>query len=373
MKKKERKKKLTILHINAEKEYRGGEIQTVILSEKLIARGHESVICCQPGSGIGKECKRRNLPFFSVTMSSDIHIKGAYAIKKRLAEKPFDIIHSHNPRALAMGFILKCLRVSLPHIYTRRIDFPLKSGIFSKYKYSRGADSIIAVSSAVKKSLLACGIDEKKITVIHGGIEKERFACGNHSSSLKDEFSIPDNSFIIGAVSHLSPHKGHSYLIRAMEGVCKKKAEAFLIIAGEGPLRDELTEMSRKMGLRENIIFTGFRNDIETVIPQFDVLVHPTIEGEGSPSAIKEAMLSGVPVIASDIAPIKEIINNGNDGILIPSRNCDEIEKAIINIIDNRALRGTLSSQALKKAEKEFGIDESVSKTEALYYQVLKM
>lgn len=365
--------KLKILHINAEKEYRGGETQTICLSKKLIERGHESTICCQPGSGIERKCTDNKLPCLSTAMVSDIDLRGAYAIRRWLSRNPVSIIHSHNPRALAMGFILKLSGNSIPHIHTRRIDFPISGKLSSKIKYSRGADSIIAVSSAVKESLVHCGVEESKITVIPGGIDKEKFQRKTKSSSLKDEFSIPDNSFIIGAVSHLSRHKGHIYLINAMEGICRSRKNTFLIIAGEGNLKSELIKISRDKGLADNIIFAGFRNDMENILPQFDILVHPTIEGEGSPSAIKEAMIAGVPVLASDIAPVREIISSGNVGILFPPAKNEEIEKAVLNMIDNPEIRKKISSEALKKAEKQFGIDESVERTEALYYQTLNM
>ncbi|RMF98304.1 MAG: glycosyltransferase family 1 protein [Candidatus Schekmanbacteria bacterium] len=372
MKEKEEAKKLRILHINAEKEYRGGEMQTLLLSKKLIERGHQNIICCQPESGIEKECNKAKVPFFTVKMKSDADIIAAFKIMRWISNNTIDIIHTHNPRALAMGFFIKLLNFGIPHIYTRRIDFPLKSGVLSMMKYNRGADKIIALSNSVKDSLLKGGVDENKIVLIRGGIEKERFQKKNLSYSIKEEFSLPNDAFILGTVSHLSKHKGHSLLLEAVEKIAQKGKNVFLIIVGEGPLKKELKLECRKRNIEERVKFAGFRKDVENLISRFYILIHPTIEGEGSPSAIKEAMICGIPVIASDIPPIREIIRDKVEGILVKAGKSEEIEKGILSLIDNPTLRQKLSQAALKKAEKEFDLDEAVLRTEHLYYEVLK-
>lgn len=362
---------LKILHINAEMELRGGELQTILLADKLERKGHSSLILCQPGSGTEKESEKRGVKFETLLMRSDMDFPAALKISKIAGSYRADIIHSHNPRALGISFLARIAGCRIKHVHTRRVDFPLKSRFFSRLKYSKCPEMIIAVSESVKKVLVDSGINGEKIRVIPGGIDKNRFQPGSSGISLRSEFGIPDSSFIIGSTSHFSAHKGHRFLIEAMPEVINAHPDTFLFLVGKGKLEDDLKRYASSLGIGSHVIFTGFRDDIEQFLPQIDLFVFPSFEGEGSPSALKEAILSGVPIIASDITPVREIISHNVNGILVEPKNSSAISFAIKKLMADENIRKKLVKNGLELSCGSFGEELMVSAVENLYFEIL--
>ena len=183
----------------------------------------------------------------------------------------------------------------------------------NRYKYTKGADHIIAVAHKVKDVLIQDGIPSEKVSVVHSGADMDRFQ-GIRGDHLFQEFSLSPHAPILGNIGYLVGHKGQKYLIQAMAKVVQKFPEAHLLVVGKGKLEKELKGLTAHLGLNKHITFTGFRADVGAFMNIFDMLVVSST-GEGLTATIVDALALEIPVVTTKAGGIPEIITNGETGV----------------------------------------------------------
>jgi glycosyltransferase involved in cell wall biosynthesis len=174
---------------------------------------------------------------------------------------------------------------------------------------------------------------------------------------------------IIGAVCRLEPQKGLSYLLLAMKIILAKFPETRLEIVGDGSLLGELQDLNKKLGISNSVFFFGKFAEVIPFYNRMDIFVLPSLY-EGFGIVLLEAMASGVPVVATNVDGIKEVIIDGESGILIPPKSPEAIAGAVIKIIENPQLASGLIEQGFKRA-RLFDIQEHVMKIDNLYTNLL--
>lgn len=226
-------------------------------------------------------------------------------------------------------------------------------------------DKVIAISQAVAKSLRKFEfIPLKKIFVLHNGIDFKKF------NEIADSQNIsPRNPFIIGIVCRLEPQKGISYLLLAMRIILAKFPNVKLEIVGDGSLFRELNELSKKLEISNSVKFFGKFADVIPFYKRMSVFVLPSLY-EGFGIVLLEAMAAGVPVVATNVNGINEVVVDGESGILVPPKNPEAIADAVIKIIENDKLTERLVMEGYKRAEL-FDIKDHVMKLHNFYKNLL--
>jgi len=355
---------MKIFHIDSEKTFRGGQQQILYLLEGLRKYDVENILICpgkspffQRHSGVKKE---------PVAMRSEFDVFSAIKIAKLInAGKP-DILHCHSAHALSAGILARFFSKHKPKIIAaRRVDFRIKS----RRKYLC-VDKIITVSKAIKSILLEDGIPEGRIEVVYSGIDPGRFNS-TKADYLKKEFNVSEKDFIVGNVAALTLQKDHKTLLDAISLLVPQNSNLKFFIIGEGVLHNGLVKLSKKLGISKNIIFTGFRNDVTNFYPLFRIFTaSPAWEGLGT--SILDAMLSGVPVVATAVGGIPEIIEAGVDGFLVPPRNPRKMSEKISALVKDTALREKFSQNGRKKVMK-FSVEKMVSETFGIYRKLVNI
>jgi len=174
------------------------------------------------------------------------------------------------------------------------------------------------------------------------------------------------NDFVIGSVGRIAPIKGHKYLIQAAEKVIKEVANAKFLIVGDGPIRDEMEELSVRLGLDERVIFTGMREDVPEVLSIMDVFVLPSIN-EGMGRALVEAMAMGLPCVASSVGGVPEVVTDGETGLLVPAEDPSALAEAIIRLAKDKKLAQKIAKAGQRKARSDFGAKTMVDRISAVY------
>lgn len=352
---------MKIFHIDSEKTFRGGQQQILYLLEGLRELNVENILACPACSPLfNRAGKTKKIP---VAMRSEFDIFSAIKIAKTIRKEKPQIIHCHSAHALSIGIMSKKFSGARAHIVAaRRVDFHIKS----RRKYFL-ADRIIAVSQAVREVLRADGIPDEKIKVVYDGIDMERFADIS-CDYLYREFEIGKNQ-VIGNVAALTQQKDHFTLIRAIPYILKKNREVRFFIVGEGCLRRAVEKLSKKLGISEYIFFTGFREDVINFFPLFDIFVL-TSRWEGLGTSILDAMASDVPVVATSVGGIPEIVKDGFNGLLVPSENYEHLAEKISLLIKNKNMREELSKKG-KETVKRFGREKMVLGTRDVYKELI--
>ncbi|MCU0821101.1 MAG: glycosyltransferase family 4 protein [Spirochaetes bacterium] len=363
-------KEIPILHINDAVTWRGGEKQTFYLTRHLNSRGYISLCVCRRDSVLHKKLEEENLPYFPLKMRSEFDIFSAAKIAKYAEKNKTGIIHMHTSHAHSIGLLTNLFHRFPVNIVSRRVDFRVKSHFLNRIKYSF-PDRFITVSGAIREILIEDGIPAGKISAVHSGVDLEQYSRIQCDYLFEEFARIPglrDKIKIINTAA-LTHQKDHETLIRAMDIVLKSRRDAVLFIAGEGELESRLKKLSSGLGLNENIIFTGFRNDPLSLIKFCDFFVLSS-RWEGLGTSVIDAMALGKPVIACSTGGTPELISDGINGMLVEKENPLSLAGAILKLAGDTDLRKKYGSEAIRKAS-DFSIERTVERTIDVYRECL--
>jgi len=297
---------LFILHIDSGTEMRGGQWQVLYLIRGLIAAGHRARLLAPPGS-----------PLMRAAAAQKLDVQALSAARLLRAAAEVDLVHAHDARAHTLALLAR-----KPLVVSRRVAFPVRRGLASRWKYWRAAH-YLAVSQYVKHTLIDAGIDSEKITVVYDGVPVD---CWPKSGSRSR----------VLAVDLEDPGKG------------KKIVETASALAD---------------------IPVHFSNNLMRDLPDAAVFVYIT-DLEGLGSAVLLAMSAGVAVLASRVGGLPEIVEDGLTGLLT-SNEPRAVAKQIQRLITDRPLALRLASRARSRVEKEFTLDRMVDQTLCVYERIL--
>jgi len=255
-------------------------------------------------------------------------------------------------------------------IVSRRVDFPVGGkGWLNYYKY-KSVDKIIAVSNGVKQVLTEGGIPEEKVVVIHSGIDIRRFEDIGCHRDLYEEFHLKGEEKVVGAVAALAAHKDYPNFLQAARIMADRFPQVRFLIVGEGKEAGKLKKLSAELDLKRWVIFTGFRKDIPRLLSIFDVFVVSSYL-EGLCTSILDAMVAGVPVVATQAGGIPEVIKDGENGVLVPPRDPERLAGAVLRVLNDPELAHRLVETGYSRV-REFSAERMANKTEEVYRSVLK-
>jgi|GEM_PF-187508 len=228
------------------------------------------------------------------------------------------------------------------------------------YKWvNKWVDKVIAVSQAVQKMAIDEGVPEDKVELLYSGVDLSRFETKVDTATKRKEIGVPVDAKLIVCVGNFNPIKGHEYLIEAMAVVIKHVPNAHLILIGDGQLRESHKTQVTSHRLEKNVHFLGKRSDVPEILQCVDVCVLPSLS-EGLSNALLEYMAAGKPVIATNVGGNPEVLLDGENGVLVESKDADALAREIVYLIadfrldqDGRPSRhgGTRTTASLGREE----------------------
>ncbi len=364
---------MSLFQIDAGKEWRGGQRQSFFLAKELKRRGLPFFFIVQPESPLHQKACEAELPVLPFKMRNEFDLPAILRLAWAMKRKKCLLAHFHDAHSAAVGSVAASLAKVPFRIITRRVDFPLKKNPFSRRKYMKNVDAIIAISEGVKKVLVEGGVDPENIEVIPSGIDFSPFEEDSLALTSKDylhrEFSFAVDDYLVGIVAHLADHKGHQYLIQATKILKKQSPKIKTIIVGEGPLSMELNRQAKELDVEDIVFFLGFRKDIAKILSSLDLFVLSSyLEGMGS--SILDAMACRLPVVATNVGGIPEVVIHGETGLLVPPRNPSALARAILKLYSNKALASRLGQKGYELVHRKFSAEAMADKVVHLYERV---
>jgi glycosyltransferase involved in cell wall biosynthesis len=298
-----------------------------------------------------------------------------------------------NPFRKPYGFPVTSYPVRLVHTFHGHVFYgyfnPLKTYLFLLIERLLGlfTDRIITVSEKQRDEILRFKIgNEKKVISIPLGLELERFLdVERFKGLLRKELGIPLDLKLVGIVARIVPIKNHKMFIEAVSAL-KETSEVLkvkFLIVGDGELRRQIENYVRKKGLQEDIIFLGFRRDLEIIYADLDLVVLTSLN-EGSPVALIEAMAAGRPVISTDVGGVGNLLSSKfeaqnskshlkycKEGILIKSGDVDELARAMKELLENEGLREKMGLEGRKRVYPEYDISRLIEDVRKLYQEII--
>lgn len=226
---------------------------------------------------------------------------------------------------------------------------------------------IIAVSREIKEELVELGIaPAERIVVVPLGIEIGQFAnASSLRGELHREFGLDPAAPVVGIVGRIFPIKNHRRFLTAMRAVASERADARFLVVGDGILRAEMETLARDLGIGEKTVFTGWRADLDRVYAALSVLVVSS-DNEGTPMSAIEAMASGVPVVATRVGGLPDLVEEGRTGFLVPASDVTELARAVLRVLNDAPLRNKMGGLARASAG-TFDAERLATDMEKLY------
>ena len=354
---------MKIFHVDTATEWRGGQNQILLTAEGQAARGHDVRIFANENGELAARATQAALSVRKAAVGrGDLSWRTARAIHAAMREFEPDVVHVHESHGLPGAIVAAGRVVNRPRlIASRRVDFPLR--FMSRMKYGR-MDRVLAVSRAVRDVLVKCGLPAAKIVLVHEGV-RDRAPAPGGSEALR-ALGVPEGAPLVGNVAQLVGHKDHETLLRAAAQVLASKPECRFVICGEGPRREELALLSTSLGINDRVIFAGFRNDLDALIPNFDVFcLSSHLEGLGT--SVLDAMCFSRPVVATRAGGIPDAVVDGETGRLVPPRDHASLARALMETLNSAAAREQWGAAGRRRFLKRLTSDAMVEATLAAY------
>jgi glycosyltransferase involved in cell wall biosynthesis len=243
-------------------------------------------------------------------------------------------------------------------------------------KILRGANSFVAITTGIAEELRSEGVDPSSIALISNGIDTDSFSpiTASEKYSLRQTLVIPKKRIIITYAGRLVSYKGLPLLLRVAEVIQSEFDQVGFVLIGSGGLdmhncEAELKKFVKDKGLEESICFSGEVNNVHEYLQASDIFVLPS-EEDAFPLALVEAMACGLPVISTPVGGIKEIITDGQNGLLVQSRDFQQLYQAISGLIRNPALSASLGMAAVQTVQERYSAGIIVQKHRELFRRV---
>jgi glycosyltransferase involved in cell wall biosynthesis len=352
-----------ILQVCSVTTFGGGERHLADLSHALVDLGHEVYAASVPGSSLWAELsflpKGRTLALSRVNYAKNLMV-----LTRFVRAHGIEIVHAHAARDYHLSALAVRLGLRGRLVLSRHALFPLK-GI--NRHLLKGTGRVIAVSQAVAESLRRSGVIEaSKITVVHNGIDTDRFGRSGGSGDIP---------VLVGMVGHLAPIKGQDIFLRAAALLAARRPEVHFVVIGEDKspqmgYRKFLESLLIELGLSGRVSMPGWRDDIPAALSSLTLFVSAA-RSEPFGLSIVEAMAAGLPVVATASEGALEIIDDGFSGKLVPVSDPESLAKAIDNLLDDPLERSRLGRNAVLAARERYSLARMGSDTERIYREVL--
>jgi len=372
--------KIKVIQIIADSSLSGGPKHVLGLLQNIDKSRFECSLIC-PAGNLSVEAKKiAGIEVINIKMSSKFDLVSVFEIKAAVSRiqasgDPFGkiIVHIHGVRAGLLARVL--LPESVNTIYTEHrydadyhLKNPLNEFIQKKaLKYlNKKTDLIIAVSSSVRDYLTANRLASKnQVVIVPNAIQEQKTENRKQKTGDKGErVDMP----VIGTVGSINRQKGQRYLIEAMPVILSRYPKTSLTIAGSGSEEANLKALAAKLGLHKHVRFLGEVSDIERYFETLDVFVLPSI-AETFGIVLLEAMQAGVPIVATKVGGVPDVIEDDKNGLLVKSRNSKSLADAIIRVLSKPSLAAKLRANGFSRLE-EFDWKKIIERIENLYERV---
>jgi glycosyltransferase involved in cell wall biosynthesis len=296
-----------------------------------------------------------------------------------MKEKP-DIVHTHSSKGGILGRLAAKI-AGVPHIihtphghvfYGHFGAFASKAFLWIEKVFSKFTDRVVALTDGEKNDYINLSVcSSEKLCKIHSGVDVKKFMHTNGNRVEKRRsLGLDQNEAVIGFVGWLLPIKGPDYLLKAMDDVWRWHPEASLVMVGKGDLDVDLRAEALKKNANGKVKFMGWREDIDEIMPLFDMLVLPSLN-EGMGRVLVEAMAAGKPVVASRVGGIPDLVRHAETGYLVPPADEEALADGIKKLLDDPE-KAKQMGQRGKEYCHQFSLDAMVSKLDDLYSDLMQ-
>jgi glycosyltransferase involved in cell wall biosynthesis len=355
------------LHLDAGRDFRGGQRQVLYLVQGLQQRGQRVLLCCPRGAPLFEQASGAGIPCRPFTLRSGFDFPSAVRLARLVRDDGFDLVHAHDARSHGIARVAQGIAhhpALVDNLFVTRRSIGSSSGALDRLKYVTAGTRYIAISSAVRESLLRLGVSATQVLVVPSGIEIGRLAAARAAGT--DAWGLRARGlWTVGSVGALARDKNPMLLLEAFARVRRRIPTAHLLYAGEGPLRAALEQRARGLELAADVTFAG---RLEDVAPAYAAMAAFALasDHEGLCTALLDAMAAGVPVATTAAGGVLDIARHGDSALVVPPRDADALAGALMRLYEQPDLAARLVEGGRRVAE-QHAVPRMVDGTLAAY------
>jgi len=352
---------LHIGHLNANRDWGGGENQIFNLVEALQAENVHTTLIARAGGVLAARAQAAGLPVVLFSKGG-----GVAQVARHCADLGIEMLHVHDSASTTIG-VKVGRRLDLPVVLSRRVASPLRRNPFSRRKYSpRSLAGVLAISQTVKTVFKQCtGFPDERLFVVPSGVKVGELDAVERDADFRRHYA--SGRYLVGGVGKLSAKKNWGMLVATAAMLRERGMEVRWVIAGDGPEQEALAAMIAEQGLQEQVHLLGFRDDATQIIKSLDALFFPSLM-EGASVTVREAMLLGTPVVAVDAPGTMESL--GGHGVGLKAGDIAAAADAVQAVLTDTDKRQAMIAGARRSALARFSFPVTVAGTLAAYRAV---
>jgi glycosyltransferase involved in cell wall biosynthesis len=231
-------------------------------------------------------------------------------------------------------------------------------------------DHVMTVSPLLSEHCLALGVHAKRLTYLPNGIESQQFVRQRSVAEAKASLGMPGDQLVLGCVGRLSPEKGVDRAIDTLAAVRQRGVDVALHLIGDGPERDALARQATALNLADHIVFHGWQRDARRLYEAMDALLLPS-HTEGLPNVVLEAMAMGVPVAATRVGAVPDVLDEGNCGVILDKEDVSDWPTAVEAMLRHDVDTQSIIHAARARVEQQFDFQSRVTAELDVYDRVL--
>ncbi len=345
----------------------------MLLARGLRSRGHQQLIVCTEGAQLEAEARREGLPVFALPAHDPLHAHGIVQLRQHLLVGPADIIHAHDGKSQTIAW-LASLGMPVRRVASRLVTFLPKGlaggRLIHRLKYRYTCDCIITISEFVKRLLVDAGVPADKIEAVLAGIAWPVDVPSSETrSEVRALWGFGEAEFVVGHIGAFAPEKGQDIAVEAAILLADRLPDMRVVLAGEASTKtlQRLGPQLRAAGDRVRLL--GYVEDLWRFLAGLDLYVMPS-RAEGLGASVLQAMACGLPVVASRVGGLPELVVPGATGWLVPSESPEALAKAIADAASDGERLREFGRRGRERAS-HFSAEAMIDKTEAVYARLL--
>jgi len=335
------------------------------------------VLRVRDGNPIAVELAKINVPVDLVPIKNLRDISGFKRLVSYIHAYQPDIVHTQLETSDIFG-TLAAKYLKIPSVSTvHTLDVPSKKrrtywrNLFRWIVLRLFSKRVIAVSEITRQLYASLGIRGQQLVTLYNGIDLSVFSSNNTRAAKKKEvLNLSPDSIVLTTIAVLREPKGIQYMLKALPELIKVTPNLFYVIVGDGSYRGSLEDLSRTLGVEDHVRFLGHRTDVPEILSACDLFVFPTLQ-DALPTVLFEAMAANLPIVASYVGGVPEILQHEQTGILIPPADPSELVYACLRLLRDDEFSYRMSVSAGKIVKEKFDIIKQIQNLSNLYSQVV--
>lgn len=356
----------TVLHTESSPGLGGQEIRTLNEARWIGERGWRVIVAGQPEGRFVTRAREAGLETAPLRMRSPWDLSAVARLTRLIRGEGVSVVHTHSSvDGWLGGLAARAARV--PVVRTRHVSIPVRRGFNPVYTWL--ADRVITSGEAIRRIIVGAGVPAGRVVAIPAGVDLETLPFRTGAPGAFQDLRL--SSPVIGSVAMFRGSKGHAYLLEAFATVRAVHPTATLLLVGDGIRQGWVEGLAREAGLADHVVFTGFSEDVPALLAMMDCFVLASTRTEGVPQSLLQAFAAGVPVVASDIGGVPEVVADGVTGLLAECGSARALAAGIARVLSDAPAAARRAEAARALVEERFSHAASISRLLQLYGELL--